>query len=184
MLSSVWALAWRPINLPQSNSTSLLLHDPTHFSFQLELDPCQQNSHANQVNFVDRSIGNRILLWLMVAVVVVRLKHRALNNIWANPLPPPLHPEPMRKFAFYQYIYVIFNSDFTLPPPVPPEHAWHLSSPFISNSRCFTPQEPFLQRNTDNYNMKALCHSEEGRAHAYRQTDRERQAAEGREDGL
>lgn len=98
---SVWALAWRPTNLLQSNSASLLLHDSRHFSFHLELDSCQQNSHANQVNFVDRGIGNRILLWLMVVVVVVvRLKHRALNNIWASPLPPPLHPEPMQKFAF------------------------------------------------------------------------------------
>lgn len=32
-----------------SNDTSLLLRDSRYFSFQLELDPCQQNTHASQV---------------------------------------------------------------------------------------------------------------------------------------
>lgn len=87
-----------------SSKTSLLLRDSRYFSFQLDLDPRQQNSHASQVTlstgvseteFCCVVVGGGVSVAMVVEVV--RL------NIWANTLSLPL--KPMQKFAFV-YVFI------------------------------------------------------------------------------
>lgn len=90
-----------------------------------------------------------VVLVMVMVVEVVRL------NIWANTLPLP--SEPMQKFAFvYVFIsFLIMTSLYQPPPRSPPKVCLAPFLTFYLKWLLLQTSVAFLQRNTDNYNMKA-----------------------------